>query len=357
MTAVQKISAWGVLFVLFMWGVFELRDILLPFVAGMCIAYFLDPVTTKLQKYFHSRMAALIVVSAVLILLALMFIFVLVPIIQKQLAAFIANLPIYAAMLWDKVEPFLTEMKRLFPDQMQNLHDTIQEHLSGSLKILLKTVQRILSGSMAVINLMSLLLVTPIVAFYLLRDWPKFCAIMRSLLPREEAQTIRCLLSQINDTISGFVRGQATVCLFLGIFYAVGLTVAGLELGLLLGLGIGILSFIPYVGSTLGFITSVGLAIVQFNDWKRVLVIMIIFFTGQMLEGNVLTPKLVGEKVGLHPVWVMFALLAGAALFGFLGVLIAVPVAAIIGVLVRFGIRKYLQSPLYLGTNNTDAAQ
>lgn len=214
MTAVQKISAWGVLFVLFMWGVFELRDILLPFVAGMCIAYFLDPVTTKLQKYFHSRMAALIVVSAILILLALMFIFVLVPVIQKQLAAFIANFPVYAALLWDKVEPFLTEMKRLFPDQMQNLHDTIQEHLSGSLKILLKTVQRILSGSMAVINLMSLLLVTPIVAFYLLRDWPKFCAIMRSLLPREEAQTIRCLLSQINDTIRGLFADRRRFACF-----------------------------------------------------------------------------------------------------------------------------------------------
>ncbi len=357
MNGTQKIFAWSAVFALFIWGFYELRDVLLPFVAGIAIAYFLDPLTTKLQQKLHSRMAALLIVFSVLIIMFLLCVLIVVPIVEKQLMTFISNLPMYAALLWDKIEPFLFEMKRLFPTQMDNLRDSIAEHMSGGLKIVLGTVQRILSGSVAILNLLSLLLVTPIVAFYLLRDWEKFCAVIKKLLPREEAKTIRSLLRQMNDIISGFIRGQATVCLFLGIFYAVGLSLAGLDLGLLLGLGIGMLSFIPYVGSTLGFIMSVSLAVVQFNDWKRVAVVVVIFFLGQMLEGNVLTPKLVGEKVGLHPVWVMFALLAGAALFGFLGVLIAVPVAAIIGVLVRFGVQKYLESSLYLGTPKTDVSE
>lgn len=350
MSNMQKFSVWGLAFVLFIIGVYVLRDVLLPFVAGIAMAYFLDPLTTRLQKKLHSRIAAVCVVSVVLILLFLLCIFIIVPIVQKQLSIFINNLPVYAGLLWSKIEPYAMELKRLFPKQAGDLRQTVAEHLSGGFKLLLGTVQKLLSGSMAFINLLSLLLITPVVAFYLLRDWTKFCLSVRRLLPRAEAKTIHSLLAEMNDIISGFVRGQATVCLCLGIFYAVGLTLAGLDLGLLIGLGIGVLSFIPYVGSTTGFIISVSLAAVQFDDWKRIAVVVVIFFMGQMLEGNVLTPKLVGEKVGLHPVWVMFALLAGATLFGFLGVLIAVPAAAIIGVLVRFGIQKYMESPLYLGT-------
>ncbi len=350
MSNTQKLSAWGLAFIVFLIGVYVLRDVLLPFVAGIAIAYFLDPLTSKLQKKMHSRIAAVCVVSAMLILLVLLCIFIIVPIVQKQLSIFIANLPMYAGLLWSKIEPYAMELKRLFPQQADDLRQTLADHFSSGFKILLKTVQKLLSSSMAVINLLSLLLITPVVAFYLLRDWTGFCLSIRRLLPRAEARTIRSLLSEMNDIISGFIRGQATVCLCLGIFYAVGLTLAGLDLGLLIGLGIGALSFIPYVGSTLGFVLSLSLAAVQFDDWKHIAVVVVIFFTGQMLEGNVLTPKLVGEKVGLHPVWVMFALLAGATLFGFLGVLIAVPVAAIIGVLVRFAIQKYMESPLYLGS-------
>ena len=349
MSSVQKLWIWGVTFVLFFTGVYVLRDVLLPFVAGIVIAYFLDPVTTFLQRKMHSRTAALSLVGTVLILLLLLCFFILFPIVQKQLKLFLTGLPSYVALLWNRVEPYVAELKKVFPDQTDNLQQTVAEHLSGGMKLLLGTFRKVLSGSMAFINLLSVVLITPVVAFYLLRDWNKFCDSIRNLLPREEARTIRKLLSEMNDIISGFVRGQATVCLCLGIFYAVGLTSCGLDLGLLIGLGIGILSFIPYVGSTIGFLTSMGMAIVQFNDWKHVVAVVIVFFLGQMLEGNVLTPKLVGEKVGLHPVWVMFSLLAGASLFGFLGVLIAVPVAAIIGVLVRFGIQKYKESLLYLG--------
>ena len=349
MSNTQKILIWGVAFIIFFTGIYFLRDVLLPFVAGMTIAYFLDPATTFLQKKMHSRIAALCVVGTVFLLVALLCVFIIVPIVQKQLGIFLSNLPVYAVLLWKKAEPYVAELKSVFPNQMDNLQQTVSEHLSGGVKLLLGTVRKLLSGSMAFINLLSLLLITPVVAFYLLRDWNKFCTVIKGLLPREEARTIRQLLSEMNDIISGFVRGQATVCLCLGIFYATGLSLCGLDLGLLIGLGIGLLSFIPYVGSIVGFISSIGLSIVQYGDWKHTLAVLIVFFIGQMLEGNVLTPKLVGEKVGLHPVWVMFAILSGASLFGFLGVLIAVPTAAIIGVLVRFGVRKYKNSALYLG--------
>ena len=354
MSGMQKLCVWGAAFVLFVAGIYVLRDVLLPFVAGIAVAYFLDPVTSKLQKRLHSRIAATCIVSAVLFLLFLLCVFIIVPIVQKQLSVFIANMPVYAGLIWEKLEPYVAEARRLFPKQADNLRQTVSAHFSGGFKLLLGTVQKVLSGGMAFINLLSLLLITPVVAFYLLRDWTKFCLAIRRLMPREEAKTIRFLLAQMNDIIAGFVRGQATVCLCLGAFYAIGLTLSGLDLGLMIGLGIGVLSFIPYVGSTTGFVVSVGLAVVQFNDWKRVAVVIAVFLCGQMLEGNFLTPKLVGEKVGLHPVWVMFALLAGAALFGFLGVLIAVPVAAIVGVLVRFGIRKYMESSLYLGVGKPE---
>lgn len=350
MSNMQKLWIWGAAFAVFFAGLYVLRDVLLPFVAGITIAYFLDPLTTFLQRKMHSRAAALGVVCFVLLLALLLCIFIIVPIVQKQMTLFLANLPVYAGLLWNKVEPYFIELKRIFPSQADNLQQTVSEHLSGGMKLLLGTVRKVLSGSMAFINLLSVLLITPVVAFYLLRDWDGFCNVIKGLLPRQEARTIRKLLSEMNDIISGFVRGQATVCLCLGVFYAVGLTLCGLDLGLLIGLGIGILSFIPYVGSTIGFVTSVGLSIIQFGDWKHTIAVIVVFLLGQMLEGNVLTPKLVGEKVGLHPVWVMFALLAGASLFGFLGVLIAVPTAAIIGVLVRFGIQKYKESALYLGT-------
>ena len=349
MSNTQKFWIWGVAFIIFFTGIYFLRDVLLPFVAGMIIAYFLDPATTFLQKKMHSRIAALCIVGTVFLLVALLCVFIVVPIVQKQLGIFLSNLPVYAVLLWKKAEPYVAELKSVFPNQMDNLQQTVSEHLSGGVKLLLGTMRRVLSGSMAFINLLSVLLITPVVAFYLLRDWNKFCTVIKGLLPREEARTIRQLLSEMNDIISGFVRGQATVCLCLGIFYATGLSLCGLDLGLLIGLGIGLLSFIPYVGSIVGFISSIGLSIVQYGDWKHTLAVLIVFFIGQMLEGNVLTPKLVGEKVGLHPVWVMFAILSGASLFGFLGVLIAVPTAAIIGVLVRFGVRKYKNSALYLG--------
>jgi predicted PurR-regulated permease PerM len=205
------------------------------------------------------------------------------------------------------------------------------------------------AGGQALISVVSLVVVTPVVAFYLLYDWDHMIERIDALLPREHAETIRALGRDVNVAIAGFIRGQGAVCLILGLFYAVSLTVVGLNFGFLIGSVAGVISFIPYVGSLVGFFLSVGVALVQFwPDWIWIGAVIAVFVVGQFLEGNILQPRLVGSSIGVHPVWLMFALFAFGSLFGFVGVLLAVPVTAAIGVLVRFAVSRYRLSALYL---------
>jgi predicted PurR-regulated permease PerM len=205
----------------------------------------------------------------------------------------------------------------------------------------------VLQSGIAILNLLSLILITPIVAFYLLRDWDKVVRRLDTYLPRRHAQTIREQLAIIDDTLAGFVRGQINVCLILGTFYAVGLSLAGLKFGILIGLATGLLVIFPYVGLMVGMGAGLTLAFFQFDTLQPVFTVLGVFVIGQMMEGYFFTPKLVGEKVGLHPVWVIFGMLAGAALFGFVGILLAVPATAVIGVLIRFAMQQYLHSQYY----------
>ena len=207
----------------------------------------------------------------------------------------------------------------------------------------------VVTSSVALANLLSLLFITPVVAFYLLRDWDRLKNQTNSLLPQRHAETIRQQLALVDRTLAGFVRGQATVCLVLAAYYGIGLTVIGVDFGLVVGIGIGLISFIPYLGSITGFVVSVGIALAQFDSWLPVGLVVGLFAFGQFLEGYVLTPRLVGDRVGLHPVWVIFALLAGGSLFGFVGLLLAVPAAAVIGVLTRFAVLRYRKSRYYQG--------
>jgi predicted PurR-regulated permease PerM len=200
----------------------------------------------------------------------------------------------------------------------------------------------------ALANLMSLLLITPIVSFYLLRDWDDLVAKVDSWLPRAHLETIREQFREIDRTLAGFLRGQVTVCLILGAFYGIGLSLVGLDFGFIIGFATGLISFVPFFGMLIGFVVGLALAFAQFDSWLSIGLVAAVFVAGQVIEGNFLTPKMVGERVGLHAVWVIFALLACGALFGFVGVLLAVPLAAVIGVLVRFGVARYLESPLYL---------
>lgn len=350
MTSGQRLRFWLIGLALALALLYVLRGMLLPFVAGMAVAYFLDPLADRLERAGLSRLAATSVITASFFLVVVVALVILVPVIEDQVLAFAHKVPGYVDTLNERLQPLLVEAKkRLSPRDIEKLRSSVGEYAGTFASWGLGALRSVLSGSLAVFNVLSLVFITPVVTFYLLRDWDKMVSRVDSWLPRDHADTIRTQMKEINRTLSGFIRGQATVCLCLGLIYGIGLSVVGLDLGLVIGLGAGVLSFIPYLGSIAGFVTGMGLALAQGADWHLPVFVAVVFAIGQVAEGNFLTPKLVGDKVGLHPVWIMFALLAFAALFGFVGLLLAVPLAAVIGVLVRFALGRYLSSPLYHG--------
>lgn len=337
--------------VLFLW---MFRTILLPFVAGMALAYFLDPVADRLEKWGASRLIATSIILFLFVMIFILSLMVIVPVLANQTSGLIERMPSYITRLQALIASSdSTWINKLVGEGGQ----TIQENLNGLMKEgagwLSTVLQKLWSSGKALVDILSLFLITPVVAFYLLYDWDRMVSEVDSWLPRDHRHTIREITRDINSVIAGFVRGQGTLCLILGVFYALGLTLAGLNFGLLIGLFAGFVSFIPYVGSLLGLVLSIGVALVQFwPDWTMIAIIAALFAVGQFFEGNILQPKLVGTSIGLHPVWLMFALLAFGSLMGFTGMLIAVPVAAAIGVLVRFGLKSYLDSDLYKGHNS-----
>ena len=326
---------------------------LLPFVAGFTLAYLLDPIADRLQKWGLSRLIASLTILVFALVLTIVLGVVILPRLFSQLGDFVTRLPIYLntarEILQARVEPYMAR----FDHQVQpaQLQDSIGPLIGKLSSLAGEMVSSLISGGQAVLDIVSLLVVAPVVAFYMLVDWDRMIAAIDNFVPPQHRQTVRMLARQIDRAIGGFIRGQAMVCLFLGTWYAVGLTIAGLSYGVLIGVIAGVLTVIPYVGSLTGLLLAVGVAISQFwPDYMHILFVLLVFFSGQFLEGNILSPKLVGDAVGLHPVWLMFALLAAGSLFGFVGLLIAVPIAATIGVLSRFALSRYMQSPLYLGT-------
>jgi predicted PurR-regulated permease PerM len=333
-------------------------DILLPFVAGMVLAYFLDPVADRLQRLGLSRvMATVVILIAFIVVLVLAFV-ILVPVLATQLADFAGELPEYLTRLQSLITNFDPQwLKERFGVDASSLRNGLNSLLTSGFGFLTTVFTSIWTSGVALVSVVSLFVVTPVVAFYMLLDWDRMVTVVDSWVPRDNVETVRAIAADINTATAGFVRGQGTLCLILGAMYAIGLTLTGLNFGILIGLFAGLISFIPYVGSMTGLVLAVGVAFVQFwPDWIMVVAVAGVFFVGQFIEGNILSPKLVGKSVGLHPVWLMFALFAFGALFGFVGLLIAVPAAAAIAVLVRFAIARYLESPLYKGRGKPDAA-
>lgn len=327
------------------------RGILLPFVAGMGLAYCLDPIADWFERRGFSRMMATIVILVLFLILFVLALVIIIPLLGAQTASFIERLPGLISQLQVRLSEFNAGwLERLVGEDRATAQQSFSDLLTEGAGWLTGLLRSVWSGGQAILDIASLFVVTPVVAFYLLYDWDRMVAKVNSWLPRDNAEIIRDLTNDINAALAGFVRGQGLVCLLLGAFYAIGLSLAGLNFGLLIGLLAGLLSFIPYVGSITGFLLAIGVALVQFwPDYIHIALIAIIFGAGQFLEGNVLQPRLVGRSVGLHPVWLMFALFAFGALFGFVGLLVAVPLAAAIGVLVRFALTKYLQSNFYTG--------
>lgn len=339
--------------------IYLFSDILLPFVAGMVLAYFLDPVADRLQRFGMSRFVATVLILIAFVIGLTLALIILIPLLATQLTEFIGRLPSYLSQLQGlitEIDPSWLEQR--FGINPNSLREGLNSLLSSSVGFLTTIMQSIWDSGVALFNIAGLFVVTPVVAFYMLLDWDRMVAKVDSWVPRDHVETVREIAADINVATAGFVRGQGTLCLVLGVMYAVGLTIVGLNFGILIGLFAGLISFIPYVGSLVGLVLSIGVAIVQFwPNYYMVAAVAGIFFLGQFIEGNILQPRLVGKSVGLHPVWLMFALFAFGALFGFVGLLIAVPAAAAVAVLVRFAITRYLESPLYTGSHKDDPGE
>ncbi|MGQ0485035.1 MAG: AI-2E family transporter [Hyphomicrobiales bacterium] len=328
-----------------------LSGILLPFIAGLALAYFLDPVADALERLGLPRLAATLAILLLSILMLVLVLLLILPVLGDQIVKFANDLPgllqVLVARFNEAAPLWLKDMIATSGTDIQGRVSVLAGRAAGWIGTLIGSVW---SGGMALVNLLSLLVVTPIVAFYLLADWDHIVARVDGWLPRDHAETVRAIARDIDAAMAGFIRGQGTVCLLLGAFYAVALTLAGLKFGLAIGIGAGLLTFIPYVGAIVGGVLAIGVGLVQFwPDFGAMLLIVAIFAAGQFIEGNFLSPKLVGQSVGLHPVWLMFALFAFGYIFGFVGLLLAVPLAAAAGVLVRFALAQYLASRLYLG--------
>lgn len=349
MTLQRQVSFWIIALAVLVFLLWLLSGVLLPFVAGMALAYLLDPVADRLQRLGMGRLPATLVILLGFIVVFALALVLLVPLMFEQLGQFIGQLPTYIQKLQQIVaNPGQAWLRELLGGGMESVQSSIGTVVSEGVSWLTGFISQLWAGGQAVLGLVSLVVITPVVTFYMLVDWDRMIAAIDRFLPLEQRDTIRRLAREIDDAVSGFLRGQAVVCFFLGSFYAIGLTLVGLNFGLLIGLGAGFLSFIPYVGSITGFFIAIGVATAQFwPDWVPIVAVAAVFGVGQFLEGNILQPKLVGKSVGLHPVWLMFALLAFGGLFGFVGLLLAVPIAAAMGVLVRFGLMRYQQSKFY----------
>lgn len=333
-----------------------LKEILLPFVAAMVIAYFLNPAADRLQALGLPRIwAVVIIVGAASLLLAVALV-LLVPLVVEQVRQLVAAAPgemdrlkatvenLARSWLGPNFASFKTALDRGLAELWQNWAGA-----AGAV------VSSVWSRWLALVNFVSLLLITPIVVFYMLLDWHPMLKRIDDALPRDHAPTIRRLAGEINDAVAAFIRGQGTICLVLGVYYAAGLSWAGVDYGLLIGLATGLLAFIPVVGWVLGLISAATLALVQsWPDFAPLLKAVGVLSGGLALDAAFLSPRFVGQKIGLHPVWLIFALFVFSYLFGLVGTLVAVPLAAAIGVLVRFAVQVYLDSSVYKG--HADAA-
>jgi predicted PurR-regulated permease PerM len=346
MTVGQQLRWWGgglAVFALLFW---LLADAVLPFLLGAAMAYLCDPLADRLERIGFSRLAATVAVTVAWLALGALALLLIVPLLAEQIRNAVASAPGYIDWLREVIARWAPAEGE--PSQLRDMLEAVRVRANDWSVSALKGLW---SGGLAVVDFVALVVITPVVAFYLLYDWDRMIAVIDDWLPREHRDTIHGLARELDGVLAGFVRGQLSVCAILGTFYAVALTVIGLHFGFLIGVFAGMISFVPFVGSILGGVLSIGVALVQFwNEPQFIAAVAAVFVTGQVVEGNYLTPKLVGGHVGLHPVWLMFALSAFGSLFGFVGMLVAVPAAAAIGVLGRFGLARYREGALYQGS-------
>ena len=367
MSLERQILFWAVAVAAIFYVVYLLGSTITPFAAGIVLGYLLDPIVLKLQSLGLNRLGATLLILIAFALGVVIVLILVAPILSNQFIAFSQRLPDYAvrlqALAVEEGNALIAKYgggwlhalglnQQLSSAQIQS---SVSNFVAQGAQWLLNALKSLVSGGAAVFSFLSLLIITPVVAFYILIDWHRMISEIDSWLPLDYRDSLRKIAREINHALAGFIRGQSIVCLFLGLWYGIGLTLIGLDFGFLIGVLGGLLSFVPYVGSLTALVLSLGVALVQgWPSLKLFFMALAVVGVGQFLEGNVLSPKLVGESVGLHPVWLMFALLAFGQLFGFLGLLIAVPTAAAIGVVARHLIALYLTSPLYRGRSKPE---
>lgn len=361
MTFYRPVLIWAGTLAVVAYVLYTLSGVLLPFVAGLTLGYLLDPATERLQRWGLNRLGATLLMLFLVVIALALVVLALVPVLAHQFMALLDNLP----YLSDRLQALIAQGSRFLQNSggdvlkrfglnntvtSNDIQNSLGAFVTQGSTYLLGLLRSLWSGGQALIGLFSLLVVTPVVAFYILLDWNRMVAAIDGWVPLHHRDDVRSIARDIDKALAGFVRGQFLVCIFLGLWYGVGLTLVGLNFGFLIGLTGGFLSFIPYVGSLCVLFFSLAVALVQnWPDWTLLALTFAVVASGQFLEGNILSPNLVGASVGLHPVWIMFALLAFGTLFGFTGLMVAVPVAAACGVVARFMLRKYLVSPLYTG--------
>jgi predicted PurR-regulated permease PerM len=342
----EQVKYWCIVLAVLFVLLYSLGSVILPFLVGGAVAYFLDPVADRLERLGLSRVAATSLITLVALLAVVLLVLSIIPSLINQTLALVNAAPEIA----HRFQGFLIEKFPALTDSTSTMRQSLAEIGAAIQAKGAVLAQGVLSSALSLISALVFIIVVPVVAFYMLLDWDHMVARIDHMLPRDHAPVVRRLAKEINTVLSAFVRGQLTVCLLLGAYYSVALMLVGLNFGLLVGAVAGTITFIPYIGALLGGALAIGLALFQFwGDWVSIGLVALVFGIGQFLEGNVLTPKLVGKSVGLHPVWLMFALSVFGYLFGFVGMLVAVPVAASMGVLIRFGLGQYQSSLLYQG--------
>lgn len=342
----EQLKYWGIAAAVFALMLWLLGDVLLPFVIGSAIAYMIDPLADRLERAGLSRAAATAIITIAAILTFALVTLLIVPTLISQTAGLIDTLP----QLTNRFQAFLGERFPSLLEEGSTIRQTLVSVGESIRERAPQVAETVLGSALSLINVVVLLVIVPVVSVYMLLDWDRMIARIDELLPREHAPTIRRLAAEIDETMAAFVRGMGLVCLILGTYYAVALMIVGLNFGLVVGFIAGLVTFIPYLGALIGGVLAIGLALFQFwGDWLSIGIVAGIFVIGQIVEGNFLTPKLVGDSVGLHPVWLLLALAVFGALFGFVGMLVAVPVAAALGVITRFAVNQYLDSRLYRG--------
>ena len=336
-------------FLLLGFFIYLLSPILTPFAVSALIAYLFDPLADKLESWKLSRTLSVVIVFFMMTLIVFIILLFLIPTLENQISKLITNLPQYFVWMSEHISPWLKEKFGIQTDifNMSEVTALLKGHWNEAGGIAKNLLASLSKSSLVVVNWLMNLLLIPVVTFYLLRDWDILTARVGELIPRPVYPTINKLVTESNSVLSAFLRGQFSVMLALGIIYTIGLWIIGLDFSLLIGMGAGLVSFIPYLGAITGMVVGVIIAFIQFGDVTYVIYVLLVFGIGQLLEGMVLTPWLVGDRIGLHPVAVIFAVLAGGQLFGFVGILLGLPIAAVVMVLLRFAHQNYINSKMY----------